>query len=334
LLLTGVYLTSCGPKDEVKPDDSANKTTDSIPKFSTIPDTLSKIKIYKGAVQDLKPISWFVEFECYNNSFNDSCEKQDLIYIPKGTKLKAPTVGNGLPTFPSGTILTKTFYYWKDKRNYSLGKQLVETRVLYYNGKEWSGKTFAWNTEQSDAFFVKGGKSIPVSWINEVGKSYNFNFKIASAIQCSECHVHIDHGEFLPIHFQIKNLNMIRPWEPKINQLDYFVQQGIMEPLNVASFSFVPNFNDETQTLEKRARGYLDTNCAHCHCPEGFAYEYTDLNLKFEVPIEETGILNRKAVLISRMRSTDPKIRMPKIHTTLTDFKNIDLVEKYLNTLT
>jgi hypothetical protein len=127
---------------------------------------------------------------------------------------------------------------------------------------------------------------------------------------------------------------MIRPWEPKINQLDYFVQQGIMEPLNVASFSFVPNFNDETQTLEKRARGYLDTNCAHCHCPEGFAYEYTDLNLKFEVPIEETGILNRKAVLISRMRSTDPKIRMPKIHTTLTDFKNIDLVEKYLNTLT
>jgi hypothetical protein len=328
-LLIGFVLFSCKQKEEEAtptPIDNGIKV---------LPDSLSKLGIYEGAPTDLKYNSKYIEYEGINNSFNDSCEKQDLIYVPAGKKIQTPAEGNGLPTFPSGSILLKTFYYWKDARNHALGKQLVETRVVFYNGTEWTGKSYAWNDAQNDAYSVVGGKSVPVSWINEKGKAYKFNFTIANQLQCRLCHTQTSIGPFLPIHFQMKNINMTRPWAPAINQLEYFSQKGIMNSVTANQFTTVVQYSDETQPLEKRVRSYLDTNCAHCHSQEGYAYGYSNLNLKFDVPLAETHILdgNRKEDIIIRMRSTDPKQRMPKIHSNLNDTKYIDLVEQYLKTL-
>ena len=330
MLVIAINLASCKQKeDDLKPID-----TNAL-EIKVLPDTLSKLKIYEGAPSNLQNNSSYIEYEGINNSYNDSCDKQDLVYVPVGKKIVPPANGNGLPTFPSGTILLKTFYYWKDKRNHSLGKQLVETRVVLYDGEKWTGKAYAWDASQNDAYFVLSGKSVPVSWINENGKAYKFDFKIASEFQCRQCHTQKTLGTFLPIHFQMKNLNLTRPWAPAINQLEFFSQKGIMSSVNSSSFLSVPAYSDTTQTIEKRVRGYLDTNCAHCHSPEGYAYDYSSLNLKFDVSLEESHILDpgMKADIISRMLSTDVKKRMPKIHSSLNDTKYINLVEKYLNTL-
>jgi hypothetical protein len=326
-VLVGNFLFSCkGKEDEVKTSV-----------LKELPDTLSKLNIYSGTPKDLINNPSYVFYDGINNSFNDSCEKQDLIYIPAGKMIQAPAPGNnGLPTFPDGSILLKTFYYWKDASNHKLGKLVVETRVVLYSGGQWTGKTYAWNEAQDDAYSVVGGKSVPVTWINDKGKKYSFNFNIATQLQCRLCHTQNSIGTYLPIHFQMKNLNLTRSWEsPAINQLVYFNQIGIMNSVSPNQYTTVVSSSDTTQTLEKRVRSYLDTNCAHCHNPDGYASAYSDLNLKFDVPLADTHILdgNRKADIITRMRSTDFKTRMPKIHSNLTDLKSVDLVEKYLNTL-
>jgi hypothetical protein len=58
-----------------------------------------------------------------------------------------------------------------------------------------------------------------------------------------------------------------------VNQLNYFLNEGMMNVVNPASFAHLPNSKDLSESIEKRARAYMDINCAHCHNPDGFASE-------------------------------------------------------------
>ena len=73
-------------------------------------------QIYSGKVSDLTPAEGFIKYELATPLFTDYAEKERLIKIPAGSSLGI--AGDGLPTFPNGTILVKTFFYWNDKIGY------------------------------------------------------------------------------------------------------------------------------------------------------------------------------------------------------------------------
>jgi hypothetical protein len=43
-------------------------------------------------------------------------------------------------------------------------------------------------------------------------------------------------------------------------------------------------------TLEEQARAYLDANCAHCHRPGGWVDPNLSLDLRYEVPLEDSAL--------------------------------------------
>ena len=320
-----ISFTSCTPKEvEVK---------ETPPNLTTLPDDISSLKIYKGDTKDLIPNSWYTDFEGATDLFTDSCEKQDLIYIPEGKKIIPPTVGSGLPTFPSGTIFLKTFYYYNDKRNPSLGKKIIETRVILFANGKWEGVTYAWNDQMTNAYAVKNGKSYDISYFDKEGKSHNFTFNIAKQGGCMECHTEVNTGYFMPIGFKMKYINTTRIAEPFINQITYFQQIGKMEQADPTKFISVAKKYDLNEPLEKRVRGYLSANCAYCHNPNGTAWSRSDLNFEYEVPLDSTGIIDRKTDIINRMLSKDPKKWMPKVHSTLIDYQQIELIKQYFSQL-
>ena len=59
----------------------------------------------------------------------------------------------------------------------------------------------------------------------------------------------------------------------------------------VESWARWPEPADEGAPLEPRARAYLAANCANCHRP-GHAIR-ARFDLRFDTPLEETGILER-----------------------------------------
>ena len=110
----------------------------------------------------------------------------------------------------------------------------------------------------------------------------------------------------------------------------------------------LPGPFDASLPLEERARSYLDANCAQCHRPGGSGR--VDIDLRFEVPLETTGLIGVPTLLGSapgaptqrvfagdpgrssvflRMLSLDEN-RMPPLATSRIDEEGVDLMRRWI----
>ncbi|HEY0667357.1 MAG TPA: hypothetical protein VGD22_04220, partial [Sphingobacteriaceae bacterium] len=80
---------------------------------------LSDYKIFQGSPANLIPANDYKLYELSSQLFTDYAEKQRLIKVPGTAQITA--TGDGLPHFPDGTIMVKTFYYYLDKRTQNKG---------------------------------------------------------------------------------------------------------------------------------------------------------------------------------------------------------------------
>lgn len=279
------------------------------------PPQLSDLKIFKGKIQELVPNDNVYRLELSSTLFSDFAEKQRLIQLPKGTKLHH--IDDGLPKFPDGTVLIKTFYY---------PDRLIETRVLLLKNDQWNAATYQWNPEQTEAFLITKGATVHVKQHDKPDIKYT----IPSAAECVACH---RHGETLqPIGPKIRNLNrMIVHDDQHVSQLDYLQNQQLLTKSKSKPIHIFPDYNDTSQPLESRARAYMDLNCAHCHHPNGMA-GFTNLYLSYELSYKKTGIARQKQNIVFRME-TGGAFHMPKLGTSVTDPNGLALIKAYIKRL-
>tara|TARA_B100000768_G_C11230679_1_gene354899 strand:+ start:497 stop:880 length:384 start_codon:yes stop_codon:yes gene_type:complete len=110
-------------------------------------------------------------------------------------------------------------------------------------------------------------------------------------------------------------------------------------------------WNDTLLPIGHRTKAYLDANCAHCHNLEGSAknsrlyLSYTQKDswkrVVFKPPVavgKGSGNLvydivpghPKKSILVYRMKSNDPYIRMPEIGLSIEHREGLDLLENIL----
>lgn len=315
MLLSGIgYFQSC-KKDELNGIDNESEL---------LPE-LSEYSIFQGNPADLTPSSEFKLYDIATTLFSDYAEKQRLIKIPAGAKMIAGT--DGLPEFPEGTILVKTFYYFNDKRDESKGKIILETRLLIRSNSRWNVGTYLWNKEQTEAHLITSGLNKTVNWITENGNARVISYHVPSSRECTTCHN--AGGAVLPIGPKIRNLNFeVMRNGSLINQLIYFQNAGFINAIDPTAFSHLPDSKDPAVSIEKRARAYLDINCAHCHNTSGFASE-SNVFFGYELSLEETRITNKKSGIINVFSNGD----MPKLGTTLLDEEGVTLIKNYIESL-
>lgn len=286
---------------------------------------LSGYNIFKGKASDLIPDQGFMPYELSTTLFSDYAEKQRLIKLPPGSSLKP--VNNGLPEFPDGTILAKTFFYFNDKRDTTKGKRVIETRILIKTNNGWNAGTYKWNAEQTEADLISSGGSENVQWIDKNGERKNIKFQIPTSKQCGTCHN--SNNELTPIGFKIQNLNIdVLRQGATVNQLTYFHNSSIMEAVNPHSFSSLPDWKNTSYTLEQRARAYLEVNCAHCHNDKGYCAK-ADFHAGYELSFEETNISKKKGRILNWMKNGT----MPLIGTTVVHKEGVALIEEYVKSL-
>ncbi|MDR2271811.1 MAG: hypothetical protein LBF27_12980 [Sphingobacterium sp.] len=291
-------------------------------------DKLSDYGLFQGKMADLIPNDRAVSYELASALFTDYADKKRFIFLPKGTHLVASD--DGLPVFPDGTIISKTFYYPQQANVQEPKSILLETRLLINKDGQWNAATYQWNSSQDEAFLLTDSASVPVSFLDNEGVKRQTNYIIPSRTDCIACHRQGNH--MLPIGPKIKNLNRIVVHKTDtLQQLAYWQDKGIIDMSPLKQFSSLPNYDDNNQSIEKRARAYLEVNCAHCHNPIGTAY-MTMLDLRFESPINETGIWLKQAKIIGRM-SVLGEMHMPQKGTTILHAEGIALVRDYLHKL-
>lgn len=353
-----------------------NLSADDKRNFQSFPQKLSEWKIFVHEGRHLKFREGSFPYALVNELFTDYARKYRTVWLPENTKIQYTNTGSF--EFPKGAILTKTFAYARDEIEIAdasvdihnlpnkftgnaeglNGKHLIETRLLIHTNDGWKGLTYVWNDEQSDAVLKLAGSKRKLT-LTRKGQVKEFWYNVPNFNQCQACHSkQEDFSKIVqPIGLQAKNTNFSSPFQSHgINQLDAWKTAGKIDGLAAESNRpKMVSWEDATQSLNLRARGYLDSNCAHCHNTKG-AGRSSGLFLNYFLPNSaHTGICKSPvaagnggyggkfdiapgdpthSILYNRMRSLDPGIMMPELGRSLAHEEADQLIFDWISSLT
>lgn len=297
------------------------------PKTIVFEDSLSAYKIFEATPSNLSPSEGFQLLELSSALFTDYSHKQRLVKIPMGTKMTRSR--DGAIEFPNGTILTKTFFYYHDERDTSLGKRVIETRLEIKQKDVWNAATYVWNQEQTDAMLTLHGADAPIAWTDENGIDRSTLYHIPTENECMTCHQ--SNSKMTPLGSTFLNLNRnVERNGNTLNQITHLQNLELLTPFSVHQIGQMVDYKDANASLEDRGRAYLAMNCTHCHNPNGWTgAAERDFDFRYETPFDETGIRYET----EKMKRALQDGEMPLIGTTMLDEEGINLLIEYLDGL-
>lgn len=312
---------------------------------------LSEYNFFKGKMSDLIPNEGVLPYELITPLFTDYAEKARFVWMPKGTSAKYNK--DEVVDFPEGTVLIKNFYYHNDYTNLDKGKRIAETRLLIKYKDKWETLPYIWNTEQTEATLEVVGGIFNIEYIDATNTKQVVNYSVPNKNQCKNCHNLKNIAQ--PIGPKIRYLNSDYKYADGIkNQLDKWTEQGYLigykkeENLN----NKIAKWNDiHSGSLEERAKGYLEINCAHCHRAEGSANTSGLFLLLSEKNPESWGVMKspvaagkgsgdrmydivpgkpEESIMTYRMESTDLEAMMPEIGRSTVHKEGVALVKEWI----
>ena len=316
-------------------------------------ENLSEYNFFAGVMNELKPNLRVIPYDLNTPLFTDYAQKARFIYMPEGKTVEYDTTK--VLQLPIGACLIKNFYYPSDFREKAGGpKRIMETRLLVHRTDGWDALDYIWNDEQTEAKLESAGDIKKVSWIHYDGTKREADYIIPNKNQCKGCHWN-NNTSITPIGPKVRNLNRDLAYDGVTeNQLTHLSKMGVLVngPASPVQAPKLANWADSVNyTVNDRARAYLEVNCGHCHNPKGPAYtsglhlnlENANLqNLGFcKAPVAAgKGTGNRlydiipgspdKSIMIYRMSSVEPGIKMPELGRGLVHQEGVDLITKWI----
>lgn len=261
--------------------------------------------------------------------WSDGASKRRFIAIPDGTTVHVEDDGD--MTLPEGGVLVKEF---------EVGGKLVETRLmLHHPGGDWSGASYEWNDEGTDAVLLEDAKTKALP----NGQTWQF----PSPAQCFVCHT-----KAAKIGLGFESVQLDRPLDygpgDTVNQLTKLSQIGYLDrPVDPAAVKELPALTGSAP-VEDRARAYLHANCSICHREGGGTAALMDF--RFDAPRTSIGICapaafpglagaqivapgdpSRSAIFL-RM-SARGESQMPPLATSVVDAKAASVMEQWIRSL-
>lgn len=316
--------------DELSSD--SNPYGDPVERFLAIPEflpNLSQLQLFKGDMTEFQYSDNVYEYSMSTPLFTDYAHKLRVVAIPDGEQLTY--VNGGLLEFPDNTIMAKTFYYLNDERDPSQGKKIIETRVLIKKEGVWLVRNYFWNDDQTEAVLDDNIHQLEVNWIDEAGAARSVDYVVPPNNMCIQCH-NIE-GDIVPIGPKARVLNFVHKGQ---NVLQFFKDNDLLAGApDVSEIPVLPDWSDETVSLEERARAYLDVNCAHCHQTGGsYNQSFGDsFQFTYETPYEESNIFEKRVQIKDRMNTQISGYFMPLIGTSLKHDEGIALINAYVDSL-
>lgn len=314
---------------------------------------LSEYDLFAELTQQV-PATGVVPYDLITPLFTDYAVKMRFVSVPEGQP--ATYQGEGLPDFPVGTILVKTFAYPDVSGTLPNDLRLIETRLLIHQVEGWVALPYVWNDDQTDAVLKRAGKSLSVTATLGDGSVQDIRYVVPNVNQCKGCHV--SNGAMTPIGPKARNLNHDFDYPAgRENQLAHWASVGALSALpgDPVDLPRIADWLDEdSASIEQRARAYLDVNCAHCHI-EGGPGKTSGLFLSWEeTDTAQLGINKRPiaagrgsggldfdivpgdpetSILHYRMNSVDPGVMMPETGRTLIHTEGLELIRSWIASL-
>lgn len=252
--------------------------------------------------------------------------------------------------FPSDAVLVKNFYIERVEGD-TQSRQIAETRLLVKDrqGEAWSGFSYMWNEEGTDAVLLEESAERIFAVIDAEGQRQQRAHYYPSRAQCRACHTAVAGYVLGP-----RTAQMNVDYGDGTNQLHALNDMGVFSrdiSTDEALWSRLPAVDDDSLPAGLRARAYLDANCAHCHQPAGISR--SALDLRYDTPLEQMGVVDvaaafgdlrepglkllqpgapQRSALYLRMLDLGAA-RMPQLATTVVDRQGSGLVEQWIATM-
>ena len=257
------------------------------------PPLLSQTGAFKDT-RTLVPADGLVPYELNVSFWSDGAEKMRWIAAPCGPGSAAQRIGfttNGEWTFPQGTVFVKHFDFPVDDAKPDLRRRL-ETRLLVLDSTgSVYGVTYKWRADNSDADLLATNLTERLAVKTAAGIREQ-SWYYPSPQDCKTCHTDRA-GGVLGVKTRQLNCDFTYADGTKENQLRVWNQLGLFEPpLDENSITNLPRLaraNDESRSLEDRARSYLDANCAHCHRPGGTVASF---DTRYDTPLAAQALID------------------------------------------
>lgn len=310
------------------------------------PEKLSAWGLFQGEMKEHSLNTGVLPYNIATPLFSDYALKYRAVWMPSGTSAEADA--KGVFSFPTGTLLLKTFAY----PNPDGSRRLVETRLLVKSSDGWHAFPYVWNAEQSDARLALVGDTTEVNWTHSDGTKLSFTYVVPNSNECKNCH-EIE-KKLQPLGPKASQLNNDYTYSDGAeNQLTRWIKAGYLKDDGKAKS--IPSFPDwwdpNSGTVEQRARAYLDANCAHCHqrsAPASNSALYLDAATTnpndlgvCKPPVAagkgagdlKYGIVPGKpeqSILLHRMLSDESEIRMPELGRVVGHREGIALIRAWI----
>ena len=267
---------------------------------SLFPSTLSATNLFTD-LQTMTPIAALIPYSMNMPLWSDAMIKTRWMMIPSdGTPDSAAErisySENGTWDFPTGSVLVKHFVRPDNNKP-------IETRLMVRSATgEWAFTTYKWRADGSEADLFEAGENVAMTlW------SDSFTYRIPSRTDCATCHTAVSGPTLGPRTRQL-NRNQTYPSTGRsANQIETLSKLGYISPeldqVDLVNVVTSAKREDLSITHEEFARSYIDSNCMHCHQPNG---NRASFDSRLSVPLSQQGLLNGN--LISDLGLDSPKV--------------------------
>jgi uncharacterized repeat protein (TIGR03806 family) len=316
---------------------------------AALPKRLSQTGIFLS-LDDLTPAPGVIPYEVNAPLWSDGAIKSRWLALREGG-----TVGfrrNGAWRLPPGTVLVKHFELGDGR---SAKRRRLETRLLVI-GRDGSGHgvTYRWRPDQKDAELLPDTLTEQVSWKTAEGMRMQ-TWTYPGRQDCLICHTRAA-GFVLGVNTRQLNRkahytgtgvtdNQIRAWGHA------GILKGAVPKTELSALPRLSAVTDTSASLQRRARSYLDANCAQCHRRGGVRALF---DTRFEVPLAKQGLIGgkliaadlnirgarvvvpgdrRRSMIYQRMKRRRDVFNMPPLATHVVDAEALDVVGRWIDSL-
>lgn len=319
----------------------ANDASESTAAF---PRRLSETGLF-ASTADHQPAAGVIPYSVNTPLWSDSAKKERFLAVPGDGQIQF-TESRGW-NFPDHSVLVKTFFL--DLAEQAVSRR-VETRLLVRDQGEWTGYSYRWNDEQTDAELVpSAGGTREFSVRDATGDATPMNWHFPSRAECMVCHTRAAN---YVLGLSALQMNRTHDYGAGVeNQLEVLERLGIFHdklPKRPDEMLALADPTDSSAAIDVRARSYLHANCSHCHVSAGGGN--SRLELEFTTPPEKMNLFGEqplhdrfgmadalllmpgvpdKSLLLTRIKRME-RGRMPPLATSIIDRQAVTLLESWI----
>ena len=316
---------------------------------ATFPRKLSETGLF-DSVTSQTPAPGVIPYSINAEPWADYAVAERLVAVPNELSINA---AGPAWVFPKDSVFAKTLSLDRQLGN-SSSRRRVETQILHFDGIDWQTYAYQWNDEQSDAVLLPAAgaeRTFDIVDANAAGGKRQQTWRFSGRAECQRCH---NKWSGSALGFITPQLNRDHGYGgASASQLDTLAHIKIIEPPPPPTEKRprLANPRDASADLDGRARGYLQTNCAHCHRLHAGGSVLSQMH--YDLPLEKTNMIGARpsqgtfgihaaqviapgdpfrSVLLYRMAKLGGG-RMPHIGSTEVDRDGVELIYNWLRQL-